>query len=99
MTEIEQKKLECVRCGYKWNPITDPENVKVCPRCKSYSWNMPRIRERKDSMWDDVICFKCKKPLKREDAVKGYGSYFHKNCLKTFKKSALKEVQKVTRAI
>ena len=29
----------CKRCGYQW---TGKDNVKACPRCKSYQWDTPR---------------------------------------------------------
>ena len=51
MAKKEQEtKLECLRCGNKWIPIT--KNPKVCPRCKSYQWDMPRIREKRKTVWD-----------------------------------------------
>lgn len=27
----------CLRCGHRWAPRT--ENVKICPKCKSASWD------------------------------------------------------------
>ena len=35
----------CERCSHRWIPkqpgLPEP---KVCPRCKSYQWNAPRMR-------------------------------------------------------
>lgn len=33
-------KLFCERCGHDWIPrIEDPS---MCPKCKSYKWNVPK---------------------------------------------------------
>lgn len=42
-------KRRCLRCNYEWE---GKENTKVCPRCKSYAWNKPRVREKKSTMWN-----------------------------------------------
>lgn len=34
---IKKKALRCKKCGYIWTPRK--ENVKACPRCKSYKYN------------------------------------------------------------
>ena len=38
----------CERCSHRWSPkqpgLPEP---KVCPRCKSYQWNTPRMRPPK----------------------------------------------------
>ena len=34
--------VHCYRCIYSWRPRKLP--VKICPRCKSRLWNIPRIR-------------------------------------------------------
>ena len=94
MAKKQGKQLECIRCGYKWTPMS--ENPSVCPKCKSYAWNIPRIRAKKDNMWDEeVTCFKCKKELKRKDSKYGYNHYFHKQCYKIFDEKAGKEVDKI----
>lgn len=31
----------CLRCGHRWIPIREDE-PKVCPRCKSYKWKVPK---------------------------------------------------------
>jgi len=41
---------KCLRCGNEWESIKD--NPKVCPRCKSYAWDKPRINEKKKTMWN-----------------------------------------------
>lgn len=33
--------LKCKRCGHKWPPRTS-SLPKVCPKCKSPYWNIPR---------------------------------------------------------
>ena len=42
MTEVTI--LLCFRCSNAWRPIR-PE-VRNCPRCKSTSWNVPRVSKR-----------------------------------------------------
>ena len=36
----------CERCGHRWlpNSLHTTEEPKVCPKCKSYYWNKPRMR-------------------------------------------------------
>jgi uncharacterized protein len=34
--------LHCYRCVYSWHPVKSP--VRMCPRCKSELWNVPKIR-------------------------------------------------------
>jgi predicted Zn-ribbon and HTH transcriptional regulator len=33
------KTVQCLRCDYSWS--TKLERPKVCPQCKSYSWDAP----------------------------------------------------------
>jgi len=40
------KTLKCLRCGYEWRPIRETL-PKVCPACKSHSWNLPYKRVKK----------------------------------------------------
>jgi len=35
--------MKCKRCQYEWIGLT--KEPKVCPRCKSYSWNKDRVRK------------------------------------------------------
>jgi len=38
-------KLKCLRCSWEWYPKS--ENIpKVCPKCKSPYWNIPK-KEKK----------------------------------------------------
>jgi len=41
-------KIKCKRCGWEWEPRTDAK-PKVCPRCKSYSYDKSYIRKPKGS--------------------------------------------------
>jgi uncharacterized protein len=34
--------LHCYRCIYSWHPKA--EVVRICPRCKSPHWNVPKVR-------------------------------------------------------
>jgi uncharacterized protein len=34
--------LGCYRCAHIWRSRR-PESVKICPRCKSRSWNVPKL--------------------------------------------------------
>ena len=43
-------KCKCLRCGNEWESIG--KKPKVCPRCKSYAWNIPRIKEKKKTAMD-----------------------------------------------
>lgn len=38
--------LRCLRCGYIWVPRVDMDKVKICPKCKSPYWDVPR-KEKK----------------------------------------------------
>ncbi len=45
MAEKAKKyELKCLRCDYEWDSIKKGSKPKVCPRCKSYYWDKPRIR-------------------------------------------------------
>ncbi len=35
--------LHCYRCIYSWRPVRPV--VRMCPRCKSLYWNVPKVRE------------------------------------------------------
>lgn len=39
---VELPTLHCYRCGTSWIPRAPV--VRICPRCKSPSWDEPRIR-------------------------------------------------------
>jgi predicted Zn-ribbon and HTH transcriptional regulator len=38
------KKLTCERCGHYWYPRIPV--VRICPRCKSAYWDVPRKLKR-----------------------------------------------------
>lgn len=35
-------ELTCQRCGYKWTPRKDISDVRICPGCKTASWDIPK---------------------------------------------------------
>ena len=39
MATIKVANLTCKRCGHTWVPRH--EDVRVCPKCKSYYWDKP----------------------------------------------------------
>jgi len=41
MKEEEERRENCVRCGYDWVPRV-PGRPRTCPRCKSPRWDEPR---------------------------------------------------------
>ena len=48
MGEIKLDGYVCERCKHKWVPReTTTEKPKVCPKCKSPYWNVPRKSEKK----------------------------------------------------
>ncbi len=44
MPDLGDGLLGCYRCGYVWRLRKAP--VRICPRCKSSSWNSPRTSTR-----------------------------------------------------
>jgi Zn finger protein HypA/HybF involved in hydrogenase expression len=40
--KVENKQLECMRCGFRWTPRKT--DVRQCPRCKSAYWDTPKER-------------------------------------------------------
>ena len=42
MQEVVIPRLHCYRCIFTWTPIKSP--VRMCPRCKSTLWDIPKIR-------------------------------------------------------
>lgn len=38
---IKIPTLTCKQCGHGWRPTV--ERPKVCPRCKSYRWDEPKV--------------------------------------------------------
>lgn len=39
--EIKLTRLKCLRCGHEWVPRK--KDVRVCVKCKSAYWDLPRI--------------------------------------------------------
>ncbi|MFI5414325.1 MAG: nucleotidyltransferase domain-containing protein [Candidatus Lutacidiplasmatales archaeon] len=42
MKAVRLPTLRCYRCVYAWTPAHSP--VRLCPRCKSHLWDVPKIR-------------------------------------------------------
>ncbi len=42
MRELDIPELHCYRCGNTWTPRA--RVVRICPRCKSPYWELPKIR-------------------------------------------------------
>jgi predicted nucleotidyltransferase len=42
MARLTGGRNGCYRCGYVWRPIG--RMVHLCPRCKSRSWDVPKLR-------------------------------------------------------
>lgn len=34
-------RLHCNQCAHGWVPRIDPEDVRICPSCKSIRWDKP----------------------------------------------------------
>ena len=49
--EFWVKGYRCYRCGHEWTsrPLRNPERPRICPRCKSASWDRPRPSRRQGS--------------------------------------------------
>jgi len=48
MPIIKVSGFECLRCGHKWAPkkiVDEPTKPKICPKCKSPYWDLPRKRK------------------------------------------------------
>lgn len=41
---VTENHCNCIRCHYTWVPLGGAR-PKVCPRCKSYSWDQPYKRQ------------------------------------------------------
>ncbi len=39
--------FKCDRCGHEWVPRKEDEEPRVCPKCKSPYWNVPRKNKGK----------------------------------------------------
>ena len=58
MTEMELgpgefwvKGYRCFRCGHEWTPrpLRGAPRPRICPKCKSASWDRPRASRRQGS--------------------------------------------------
>jgi uncharacterized OB-fold protein len=45
LEEIQIPEFRCRRCGHKWFP-NRRVMPRVCPRCKSPYWNIPKKRKK-----------------------------------------------------
>lgn len=44
MGKIKIDGYKCERCEHKWVPRSYDNEPRVCPKCKSPYWNLPRKR-------------------------------------------------------
>jgi len=49
--KTNHKTVNCERCGHLWFPRKD--TVKVCPKCKSPYFDIPRKEDKKVVLPDD----------------------------------------------
>ena len=42
MQQVVIPRVHCYRCYHTWTPVKAP--VRMCPRCKSLLWDVPKIR-------------------------------------------------------
>ena len=42
--KIELKRLKCQKCKHEWHPRQ--EDVRLCPKCKTAKWDIPRKEVR-----------------------------------------------------
>ena len=42
MAKIKLEGFKCERCQHEWIPRKKGETPKVCPKCKSPYWNIPK---------------------------------------------------------
>ena len=41
----EVVKFRCLRCGNEWEGVYDPEEERTCPKCRSNSVRVIKIRK------------------------------------------------------
>lgn len=46
MPRVKLSGYECARCAHQWVPRARDHEPRVCPRCKSPYWDVPRKNER-----------------------------------------------------
>lgn len=44
--EIKLVGFRCERCEYEWVPKSIEREPRVCPKCKSPYWNVPRRKTK-----------------------------------------------------
>lgn len=44
--KVNIRQLVCKRCGHQWVPRK--ADVRICPKCKSYLWDIERKEMAKD---------------------------------------------------
>ena len=42
MRNVTLPTMRCYRCVHTWIPVKSP--VRICPRCKSRLWDVPKVR-------------------------------------------------------
>ena len=45
--EIKLQGFRCERCEHKWVPKDIKQEPRVCPKCKSPYWNVPKRKPTK----------------------------------------------------
>jgi len=45
--KVQITGFKCERCGYIWRPRLPEDKIKICPKCKSAYWNVPRRKKKK----------------------------------------------------
>jgi Zn finger protein HypA/HybF involved in hydrogenase expression len=45
MAEIQISGYKCERCDHTWVPRNHDDEPRVCPKCKSPYWNVPRKKK------------------------------------------------------
>ncbi len=45
--EIKLQGFRCERCEHEWVPRDIKQEPRVCPKCKSPYWNIPRRKPNK----------------------------------------------------
>lgn len=55
MGEINIRAYQCERCSHRWVP-RQQEKPRVCPRCKSPYWDLPRKnKNNSDEVVEEII--------------------------------------------
>lgn len=54
MAKIQLWGYRCERCGHEWLPREKAQEPRVCPKCKTPYWNVPRkatVRQGDARLW------------------------------------------------